>query len=67
MQQMQTFDMLLFCLVNGVVFILWILFVLQAPQDHGRFLANHAIWRMLSFSVNKTARSCGRRALAEVA
>merc|ERR1719253_710548 len=31
MQQMQTFDMLLFCLVNGVVFILWILFVLQMP------------------------------------
>merc|ERR1719253_1047400 len=31
MQQMQTIDMLLFCLVNGVVFILWILFVLQMP------------------------------------
>lgn len=31
MQQMQTIDMLLFCLVNGVVFILWIIFVLQMP------------------------------------
>mmetsp|Transcript_143165 Transcript_143165/g.275055 ORF Transcript_143165/g.275055 Transcript_143165/m.275055 type:complete len:456 (+) Transcript_143165:105-1472(+) len=31
MQQMQTIDMLLFCLVNGLVFILWIIFVLQMP------------------------------------
>merc|ERR1712151_351646 len=31
MQQMQTFDMLLFCVINGVVFILWIIFVLQMP------------------------------------
>lgn len=31
MQQMQTIDMLLFCLVNGIVFILWIVFVLRMP------------------------------------
>jgi len=31
MQQMQTVDMLLFCFVNGIVFILWIVFVLQMP------------------------------------
>lgn len=31
MQQMQTIDMLLFCLANGVVFILWIIFVLRMP------------------------------------
>lgn len=31
MQQMQTIDMLLFCLANGVVFIFWIIFVLQMP------------------------------------
>jgi len=31
MQQMQTIDMLLFCLLNGVVFILWIIFVLRMP------------------------------------
>jgi len=31
MQQMQTVDMLLFCLVNGAVFILWIVFVLRMP------------------------------------
>uniref|UniRef100_A0A7S4QBB4 Uncharacterized protein n=1 Tax=Alexandrium monilatum TaxID=311494 RepID=A0A7S4QBB4_9DINO len=31
MQQMQTIDMLIFCLVNGVVFILWIIFVLRMP------------------------------------
>merc|ERR1711870_47039 len=31
MQQMQTVDMLLFCVINGVVFILWIIFVLQMP------------------------------------
>merc|ERR1712217_942152 len=28
---MQTFDMLLFCLANGIIFIVWILFVLQMP------------------------------------
>ncbi|CAK0880162.1 unnamed protein product, partial [Prorocentrum cordatum] len=31
MQQLQTVDMLLFCLANGAVFILWIIFVLQMP------------------------------------
>ncbi|CAJ1393467.1 unnamed protein product, partial [Effrenium voratum] len=31
MQQMQTIDTLLFCFVNGAVFILWIIFVLQMP------------------------------------
>ncbi|CAK9021886.1 unnamed protein product [Durusdinium trenchii] len=31
MQQMQTVDTLLFCFINGVVFILWIIFVLQMP------------------------------------
>jgi len=31
MQQMQTIDMLLFCVVNGVVFILWIIVVLKMP------------------------------------
>ncbi|CAE7944347.1 unnamed protein product, partial [Symbiodinium sp. KB8] len=31
MQQMQTVDTLLFCFVNGAVFILWIVFVLQMP------------------------------------
>ena len=31
MQQMQTVDTLLFCFVNGAVFILWIIFVLQMP------------------------------------
>merc|ERR1719329_1399222 len=31
MQQLQTLDMLLFCLVNGAVFILWIVFVLRMP------------------------------------
>merc|ERR1712187_1087008 len=31
MQQMQTIDMLFFCLMNGVVFIVWIIFVLRMP------------------------------------
>merc|ERR1712194_919840 len=31
MQQMQTVDVLLFCFLNGVVFIIWIIFVLQMP------------------------------------
>jgi len=31
MQQLQTFDMLLFCLLNGAVFCLWIIFGLQMP------------------------------------
>lgn len=31
MQQMQTLDTLLFCFMNGAVFILWIIFVLQMP------------------------------------
>merc|ERR1712190_513902 len=31
MQQMQTLDTLLFCVANGAVFILWIIFVLQMP------------------------------------
>lgn len=31
MQQMQTIDMLIFCVVNGIVFILWITVVLQMP------------------------------------
>merc|ERR1719356_1076388 len=31
MQQMQTAEMFFFCLVNGVIFIVWILFVLQMP------------------------------------
>merc|ERR550539_960114 len=31
MQQMQTIDMLIFCIINGVVFIVWIVFVLQMP------------------------------------
>merc|ERR1712072_148832 len=30
-QQMQTLDMLLFCLANGAVFICWIVFMLQMP------------------------------------
>merc|ERR1740121_1738271 len=31
MQQLQTVDMLLFCLANGAVFIFWIVFVLHVP------------------------------------
>lgn len=31
MPQIQTVDMLLFCVINGVVFILWIIFILQMP------------------------------------
>eukprot|EP00928_Gymnodinium_smaydae_P095097 TRINITY_DN8120_c0_g1_i1.p1 TRINITY_DN8120_c0_g1~~TRINITY_DN8120_c0_g1_i1.p1 ORF type:complete len:459 (-),score=81.14 TRINITY_DN8120_c0_g1_i1:2-1378(-) len=31
MQRMQTVDMLIFCAINGLVFVLWIVFVLQMP------------------------------------